>query len=207
MTSPQRTIEVVPYDPFWEVLFEQESSRIKDVIAEGLVDVHHIGSTSVPGLSAKPIIDMMPEVLNLDVLDDFNLAMEGLGYIVMGEFGIPGRRFYMKGLIDRTHHVHAFERGSEGLNRHLAVRDFLRDHFDEAAAYADLKMKLAAQFPHDNDGYCDGKHDFVQQLERRALRWRSQCEQDGGADQPATAPESKSEGKQKPKSESEIRPQ
>ena len=177
MTSRQRTIEVVPYSPYWQVRFEQESSRIKEVISDGLVDVHHIGSTSVPGLQAKPIIDLMPEVLDLEVLDRFDLAMEGLGYIIKGEFGIPGRRFYIKGLIDRTHHVHAFERGSEGLIRHLAVRDYLRDHPGEAAAYADLKIRLAAQFPHDSDGYCDGKHEFVQQLERRALRWKSQCEQ------------------------------
>jgi GrpB-like predicted nucleotidyltransferase (UPF0157 family) len=172
MTSVQRTIEVVPYDPLWKALFEKESSRIKNVITEGLVDVHHIGSTSVPGLSAKPIIDLMPEVLDLDALDDFDEAMERLGYIVQGEFGIPGRRFYLKGLIDRTHHVHAFESASEGLIRHLAVRDYLRDHPNEAAAYAGIKSKLAAQFSHDNDGYCDGKHEFVQQLETRALRWK-----------------------------------
>ena len=173
MTSRQRTIKVVPYNPYWKVLFEEESTRIKEVITEGLVDVHHIGSTSVPDLSAKPIIDIMPEVLDLDVLDGFDDAMEGLGYIIKGEFGIPGRRFYLKGLIDRTHHVHAFESGSEGLARHLAVRDYLRDQPDEAAAYAELKVQLAARFSHDNDGYCDGKHEFVQQLEKRALRWKN----------------------------------
>ena len=178
MTSDQRTIKVVPYDPLWKSLFERESKRIKEVITEGLIEVHHIGSTSVPSLSAKPIIDMMPEVLSLGLLDDFDQEMEGLGYLVKGELGIPGRRFYLKGEVDRTHHVHAFESGSESLIRHLAVRDYLRDHPGEASSYADLKMRLASQFPHDNDGYCEGKHEFVQQLEKRALNWKKQCEQD-----------------------------
>ncbi len=162
-----------------------ESALIRAAITDGLVDIHHIGSTSVPGLSAKPIIDLMPEVVDINALDDFDEAMESLGYTVKGEFGISGRRFYLKGLIDRTHHVHAFESGSEGLIRHLAVRDYLRDHPDEAAAYADLKIKLAAQFPHDNEGYCDGKHEFVRLLESRALRWIKQCEQ-GSAHQSTT---------------------
>ncbi|MDB4265363.1 GrpB family protein [bacterium] len=172
MTATQRIIEVVPYDPVWVALFDKESSRIKEVFTEGLIEVHHIGSTSVPGLVAKPIIDLMPEVLEIGALDDSDEAMERLGYFVKGEFGIPGRRFYLKGLIDRTHHVHAFESGSEGLIRHLAFRDYLRAHPKEAAAYADLKIKLAVQCRHDNDGYCDGKHEFVQEREQRALRWR-----------------------------------
>ena len=173
MNLPQRKIEVVPYNSDWALRFEEESSHLKSVITEGLVEVHHIGSTSVPSLAAKPIIDLMPEVVDVGVLDKFDYAMEQLGYSVKGELGIPGRRFYLKGLIERTHHVHAFESGSEGLMRHLAVRDFLRRSPDEAAAYAKLKLELAARFPNDNDGYCDGKHEFVQDLERRALRWRS----------------------------------
>ncbi len=172
MTFQKRTIEVVPYDPFWKTLFKQESSRIQKVICEGLVAVHHIGSTSVPGLSAKPIIDITPEVLDLKILDRFDQAMKGLGYRVMGEYGIPGRRFYLKGFVARTHHVHAFESASEGLIRHLAVRDYLRSHPEEAAAYSKLKTNLAAQFPHDNDGYCNGKHEFFKLLELRALCWK-----------------------------------
>lgn len=172
MSITQRTIKVVSYDASWEKLFRSESSLIRSVLTEGLVDIHHIGSTSVPGLSAKPIIDIMPEVLDLEILDRFDHVMEDLGYIVKGEFGIPGRRFYLKGLVDRTHHVHAFESGSEGMIRHLAVRDYLRLHPTEASTYAELKIRLAAEFPHDNDGYCEGKHEFMQELEKRALQWK-----------------------------------
>jgi len=113
----------------------------------------------------------MPEVVDVVALDSFDDAMAAIGYVAKGEFGIVGRRFYLKGSTERTHHVHAFDCRSDGLLRHLAVRDYLRAHPSEAANYAELKIRLAEQFPHDNDGYCDGKHDFVQALEQRALHW------------------------------------
>lgn len=175
--TPQRKIEVVPYNPNWVKLFEEEAARIQEAIPEGLIAIHHIGSTSVPGLAAKPIIDMMPEVSDLTVLDRYHHKMESLGYMVKGELGIPGRRFYLKGLIDRTHHVHAFEQGSVGLKRHLAVRDYLRVHPEEVAQYGSLKSQIAKHFEHDNDAYCNAKHDYVQSLEQRALQWKMLCEQ------------------------------
>ncbi len=171
MKPRKRKIEVVPYDPEWPVLFAQEAEAIRAIAPDCFVAIHHIGSTAVPGLAAKPVIDIMPIVTDLGLLDQINSGMEDLGYIVKGEFGIPGRRFFLKGLIDRTHHVHAFEEGSGGLMRHVAFRDYLRCHPDEAEKYAELKMKNAAQFPHDNDGYCDAKHDFVTELEKRAVAW------------------------------------
>lgn len=149
------------------------AAKSDHVFVAHVVGVDYIGSTSVPGLSAKRIINLMPEVVDLAVLDGFDQAMQGLGYHSKGELGFFVRRFYLKGLIDRTHHVHAFESGSEGLTRHLAVRDYLRWHPEEAAAYARLKLQLAARFPNENDGYCDGKHEFVQGLEKRALGWQT----------------------------------
>lgn len=134
--------------------------------------IHHIGSTAVPGLCAKPVIDLMPEVSDLSVLDDCSASFEKLGYIVKGEFGIPGRRFYLKGLIDRTHHIHAFEQGSEGLIRHLAVRDYLTAHPKIAQEYGALKKELAKRYSSDNDGYCEGKSQFMQNLEQSALCWK-----------------------------------
>ena len=193
MAAPQRKIEVVPYDPTWAELFEAEAARLSEAIPEGLVAVHHIGSTSVPGLAAKPTIDILAEVSDLTVLDRFDSNMESLGYLAKGEFGIPGRRFYLKGLIDRTHHVHAFEQGSVGLHRHLAVRDYLRAHIEQVAEYGSLKLQIAKQFEHDSDGYCDAKHDYVQALERRALRWKSRSPQATESD-PAKTEIEQSEG-------------
>ena len=171
MENPGRKIEVVAYNKDWPTHFEKEAARVRDAIEEGLMEVHHIGSTAVPGLSAKPIIDLLLEVSDLALLDRFDSKMELLGYSIKGEYGIPGRRFYLKGLIHRTHHIHAFESGSAGFLRHLALRDFLRTHPVEAMKYGELKQEIAGRFPLNNDGYCEAKHDFVQQLEKRALRW------------------------------------
>ena len=171
MTTPFRKIEVLAYDERWVEMFEVEAERLRDILTEGIVEIHHIGSTSVPSMAAKPIIDIMPEVSSIELLDQFDEAMERAGYHVKGEFGIPGRRFYLKGLVNRTHHVHAFASGSEGLVRHLALRDYLRHHDQEAEDYGKLKRKLAEVHRFDNDKYCDEKFEYVQNLEKRALAW------------------------------------
>ena len=88
-------VEVVDYNPAWPEAYEREAAAIRTAIpAEVLVATHHIGSTSVPGLAAKPVIDISPEVTDLALMDEWDAAMEALGYTVRGEYGIPGRRFY-----------------------------------------------------------------------------------------------------------------
>ena len=99
-------------------------------------------------------------------------AFEALGYKCMGEYGIAGRRFFRKGGDERTHHIHIFEESSRGdIERHLAVRDYLRTHGEAAEAYASLKTRLAELYPYSIDDYCDGKDEFVKSLERKALEW------------------------------------
>lgn len=177
MSDPQRKIEVVPYDPRWPDLFAQEAAAISGIGAKCMLAVHHIGSTSVPGLVAKPVIDILLEVTDLAALERYDGEMEGLGYVVKGEYGIPGRRFYLKGVWHRTHHIHAFLNASSGFERHLAFRDYLRAHPEDAAEYGALKLKNAAKFPHDMDGYCEAKHDYVTSLEQRAVRWARGAEE------------------------------
>lgn len=170
-----RKIEVVAYRPEWEKLYREEAQKIKAILGKNCVSVFHIGSTAVKGLDAKPIIDIMPVVKDISLVDACNREFEALGYECMGEFGIPGRRFFRKGGDARTHHVHIFEKQNvAAINRHLAVRNYLKSHPADAVAYADLKKKLAAQFPYDNDGYCDGKDAFVKALEQKAVRWNRQ---------------------------------
>lgn len=107
------------------------------------MDTHHIGSTSVYGLPAKPIIDIMPVVRDIEAVDHSNSAFEQIGYECMGEYGIPGRRYLRKGKVERTHHVHIFEESNaHDIQRHLAVRDYLRAHADMAMEFdAQLWMK------------------------------------------------------------------
>lgn len=153
-------------------MYEAAREELVRVLAEELAAIYHIGSTAVPGLSAKPVIDIMPVVRRIAAVDEKREAFEALGYEYMGEFGIPGRRYLRRGGVERTHQVHIFGVESErNIRRHLAVRDYLRTHAEEAYAYGELKKELARRYPYDIDGYCDGKDDFVKELERRALAW------------------------------------
>ena len=166
---PQHIV-VTEYNPAWPGDFAREADAIRELLGENCVAIHHIGSTAVEGLAAKPSIDIMPVVRRFSAVDSAAPALERLGYEYLGEFGIPGRRYLRKGGDERTHQVHIFAwDDAENINRHLAVRDYLRTHPAERDAYAALKRRLAAQYPYDIDGYCNGKQAFVQELEARAL--------------------------------------
>ncbi|MBY0462807.1 MAG: GNAT family N-acetyltransferase [Alphaproteobacteria bacterium] len=154
-------ITVVPYNPIWKNMFEEEAPRIKAVLGENCIAVHHIGSTSVPGLAAKPIIDILPVVKDIMGVDAINEKMEAFGYEVKGEYGISFRRFFQKGNPVRTHHVHIFEDGSPEIERHLKFRDWMCAHPKDLEAYANLKQELAQKYPHDRMGYGLGKESFV----------------------------------------------
>jgi len=138
-----------------------------------LLAIHHIGSTSIPEIHAKPVIDILAVVADLAVVDQQTTAMEGLGYERMGEFGIEGRRYFRRdnSAGQRTHQLHTFERDSPHVRRHLAFRDFLRAHPMFAEQYGALKRKLAQAHPHDMEAYMDGKDGFIEQMEARALEW------------------------------------
>jgi GrpB-like predicted nucleotidyltransferase (UPF0157 family) len=101
--------------------------------------------------------------------------MESLGYEVMGEYGIPGRRYFRKDNREgiRTHHIHAFEAGSAEVERHLAFRDYMIAHPVDAQRYSELKRKLAEEHPQNMDGYMDGKDGFIKEMDRRAAQWRA----------------------------------
>lgn len=165
-------VVVTAYNQDWNQMFLEESQKIKAIFGDELIEIHHIGSTSVPGLKAKPIIDMMPVVKDIAKIDSFNELMTMLGYECMGELGMKGRRYFRKGGDDRTHQVHAFQADNiEDIERHLAVRDYLRTHAEAVVPYGDLKERLAKQFPNDIEAYMDGKDAFVKELERTALHW------------------------------------
>lgn len=166
-----RKVEVVNYDPVWAEKFEKESEKIERLLDGELVAIHHIGSTSVPGLDAKPIIDIMPVVREIERIDEWTLHMEALGYRSFGEHGIPRRRFFVKGKDVRTVHVHVFEAGDEGVIRHLAFRDYLMAFPDARAEYAALKQQLANQHPDDIESYIQGKQEWVSETERLATTW------------------------------------
>ena len=161
----KKNIEVVTYNPQWPKMFQTESELIKQALSGNCVAIHHIGSTSVPGLSAKPIIDILPVVKDILEVDKVTMAMEGLGYEAKGEFGIAFRRYFQKGKNNRTHNVHVYEEGDPEIDRYLKFRDWMRSHEDDAQAYANLKVGLAAKFPQDILQYCNGKDAFVANID------------------------------------------
>lgn len=167
-------IQVVEYSADWPAMFEQEKEDILGKVNEAVVALHHIGSTAVQGLSAKPIIDMLMETSSLELLDEHTFALEALGYEGLGEFGIPGRRYFRKGGNHRTHQIHAFATGDPGLRRHLAFRDYLRAHPEICKDYDQLKRKVVETCQQDIDKYCEGKNDFIQRHEALALEWFKQ---------------------------------
>ncbi len=158
-------IELVPYDPQWPAQFEKEAAQLLPILEDHLVEIHHIGSTSIPGLMAKPLIDMMPVVYDLNKVDGINEEMEAMEYICMGELGIPGRRFFCKSLEKRTHNVHVFQQGDPNVDRHLKFRDVLRQHPELSEEYAQLKMELAKANQDDRRAYTDGKTEFIRRVE------------------------------------------
>jgi GrpB-like predicted nucleotidyltransferase (UPF0157 family) len=118
-----RKIEVVEYDPSWPELFEIEAEQIKQALGRNCIEIHHIGSTSVPGLSAKPIIDMLPVVRDIQEVDKATKAMESLGYEAKGEYGMAFRRYFQKGKDIRTHNVHMYQEGDPEISRYLKFRN------------------------------------------------------------------------------------
>ena len=166
---PQHVV-VRDYNPDYPSMFEAEKKLLAPIFADNLVSFYHIGSTTVVGLKAKPIIDIMPVVHSLSGADSARGALEALGYEYLGEFGIAGRRYLRKGGDERTHQIHIF-RADDTLNleRHLAFRDYLRAHEDTREEYARLKKALAEKFPRDIDGYCEGKDSFVRRVQALAL--------------------------------------
>ncbi len=138
-----------------------------------LVTVHHIGSTSVPGLAAKPIIDLMPVVTDLDELDRKRSLVEALGYSWHGELGITGRRYCALSNEDgnRIAQLHFFTAESPQIVRHLAFRDYLRTHPKEARAYEHEKRRARDLFPNDSHAYTDEKAAWIERAQGEALAW------------------------------------
>ena len=166
-------IIVVDYDPCWEQQYLAEAKTIRAILGENCTAIFHIGSTAVRGLKAKPIIDIMPVVSSIAAVDEKQGAFEETGYEYLGEFGMAQRRYLRKGGDERTHQVHIFQETDRiNIERHLAVRDFLRAHSEIARQYGALKESLARRYPYDFEGYCDGKDAFVKDLEHQALRWK-----------------------------------
>jgi GrpB-like predicted nucleotidyltransferase (UPF0157 family)/GNAT superfamily N-acetyltransferase len=150
-----------PYDPEWPNLFEKEATRIKAALGSNCIEIHHIGSTSIPGLSAKPIIDMLPVVRN--ILKVNSADMEALGHKSRGELGMPFRRYFSNGAF----HIHIWEEGADEIQKQLLFRDYMRTHPEDRIAYQKLKEYLSEKFREDRPIYTAKKDPFIKNILRK----------------------------------------
>ncbi len=168
-----RKVVVIPHDPSWTEQYKQEAARLTAVFEPILLDIQHIGSTAIPGILAKPIIDIIIVVTEIAAVAPLMVAMENLDYHSKGEYGIPGRHYFYKGSAEHhTHHVHVYGASNSEIARHLDFRDFLRQHPAKARAYGQLKAQLAQQFFTDPLAYTQNKTAFIQEIESQAAQWR-----------------------------------
>jgi GrpB-like predicted nucleotidyltransferase (UPF0157 family) len=161
----------VDHDPSWAELFELERNRLLRVFDGRAVAIEHIGSTSVPGLCAKPIVDIAVGLRELELTDEQIAAMKELGYEFLGEYGLRGRLFFRK-RDPRTHNVHVVEYGGKHWERQLVFRDALRTDAEERQRYEAFKRRLAAE-GHPREVYAELKTPFIRAVEERARARRS----------------------------------
>ena len=167
------TVELKAHDPEWKVAFATEAELLRHAFGAPLIAVHHIGSTAIPGIMAKPIIDILCVVDSLSSVDAANSRMIANGYVPKGENGIVGRRYFQKFDGDgvRSHHIHVFQTGSPHIERHLAFRDYLIAHPDKAQAYSAWKTELLQSGIVTREAYQNGKSCVVELLQSEALCW------------------------------------
>lgn len=164
-----RQITLVDYDINWPAKFEAEKKQIVNSLNDCVIECFHIGSTSVPGLAAKPIIDILLVVSSLDSLDRCQLELEKIGYIAKGENGICGRRYFIKGIQVRSFHLHAYESNHPDIVRHLAFRDYLKNNPDIAKEYQKIKKQAIIIANNEPEIYSEYKNPFIKKHESIAL--------------------------------------
>ena len=163
-----RTIVVLEYDPRWPLFFEQIRALLWPAVQDVATAIEHVGSTSVPGLAAKPIIDIDIVIPPQQPIQPMITRLAPLGYTHLGPLGIVGRDAFRQENELPKHNLYVCPADSVGLRNHLAVRDYLRTHPEAVQAYGALKVGLASTFTHDIDRYVDGKTDFILSILRQA---------------------------------------
>jgi len=160
------------YSPDWPAAFQQEAQRLQALLGAALVAVHHIGSTAVPGLAAKPIIDLLPLVRSIAEMDDLTPGVVSAGYLAWGEYGLAGRRYFTKDRDSyRTHNLHIYQADNPAVERHLALCAYLGCHAEARREYEALKRQVYARHPADIQAYNDGKNAWIKTLEPVAIAW------------------------------------
>ncbi|MCE7742718.1 MAG: GrpB family protein [Candidatus Heimdallarchaeota archaeon] len=164
-------VELKPYNPKWKDLFAQESKVIASAISDFLVDIQHMGSTAIPDIVAKPIIDIALAINSLENIEKIIAPLEKIGFIYRGEQGIPDRHLFVKGGEElRTHHLHVMFNEHYEWKKHMAFRDYLLANPEEAREYSELKKKLKQEYKDDRVAYTDSKTEFINGILEKAMK-------------------------------------
>jgi len=170
--KPCRPVLLTHYDPIWSEKFNKEKQNLLSAAGKFLTRIEHIGSTAIPGMVAKPTVDILAAITSLQEAKTLIKVASSIGYIYVPEFEneLPERRYFYKDSADEdAFHLHVVELDSPFWKRHIAFRNYLRTHPDEADAYAELKIKLANEHTTDRNAYTDGKSEFIHRIEMLAL--------------------------------------
>jgi GrpB-like predicted nucleotidyltransferase (UPF0157 family) len=162
-----REITIVAYNPEWPKMFDQEAKKLKEIFGDLASNIYHKGSTSVPNLMAKAIIDITIEVEDISKVNQLNKSLAAAGYGALGECGMPLRRFFTKG-DPRTHHLHVWDKGHDEISKDLLFRDTLIQNATARIAYESLKQKLGAQHRFEPNQYTMGKDRLIKEILRTA---------------------------------------
>ncbi|HBE76472.1 MAG TPA: hypothetical protein DDW65_01630 [Firmicutes bacterium] len=162
---PSGKVKIVLYDELWKKAYQDEEKLLWPVIGEFVIDIQHIGSTSIPGLASKPIIDIAAFVTSLNIGEACIKPLEKIGYEYRYDAGVPGRHFFAKGSREnRTHFLHIEELHGELWKNHILFRDYLREHREAVIEYAELKIELAKKYENDRDTYTIEKAGFIRRI-------------------------------------------
>lgn len=168
-----RKTNVVPYDSKWPLMYDEERVKIQKILNNELTSIYHIGSTAVPELRAKPVIDILVVVKNINAFEKLRSAFELMGYHWMGEYGIPGRRYLWRIASQNIdYHIQCFEEQNENINKCLAFRDYLRTFPKKAQEYSSAKELANKIYPDDARAYWEEKSEFLETLLNEALEWQ-----------------------------------
>jgi len=172
---------IAPYDPEWPRLFAQLGARLREALGPVALRIDHIGSTSVPGMAAKPVIDVQISVASFEPLEAFKTPLEGLGFVHRADNPELTKRYFREMPGQRRTHIHVRLAGSWSEQFALLFRDYMRTHDEDCRRYEGIKRQLAEQYGDDRQGYTEAKEPYLWEIMKKADRWAQETGRVPGA--------------------------